>query len=676
MYDIGREPLKSFITNRDIKLPRFQRKLTWDEKKNFQLCISVFKEYPMGVYIVQVINENGKTVRSLLDGRQRKNALTQMFEDPEIIYHWARKFIGFSNSAQPDEIKRLFREKIDEYLEADSDEELESLSEVVDDSDADGDELAVADADGDELSGIDLLLHIIKITHNKNKKGTGFTRPFDFYGIVDRLPYIKMVDGGYQLSCRKLKTFIDEYRNYCNNNELSYNSEKSFVSYVCDRGQVGDAAKRKLEQVTHQNWIEIEERINIVDKIESLLSRNTIGVIEVKNVASSDAQKIFNIINSKGEKLTAVEILSANSYWNKPLHNPSESVIQKVKDLYKEMEIIPNGIVRWDIPATLLSRLGSNIIFKDLTFSSKSDFAKKLTLGFKLLAGILEKGVKKDDIEKLGKDNSIDWNLQIEEIINNLCLMLKVINDIDYFKYLKSWNTNIMDLTSDAIALNFCIIMYKDWTRKEKPVGNNVRTSKFQKNCIILFDRLIFEYVHQKWRGSSDSIIARNIASFDSESDVFAPVPKEDWNKLLFEEIFEKSSIDRVDVSIQTMKPILYHFYCLKNLRGPDESNIEIDHIIPQSLFTASTIAKKEVIKDNLFNLGLLPKKDNISKSDKELIDIKSEWLKDQVEKYEFVVRADYPKFSNVNNYGELFEMRKAYFEKAFGELRDNIINN
>lgn len=314
MYDIGRESLKSFITDRNIKLPRFQRKQTWDEKKNFQLCISVFKDYPMGVYIVRVTNEKGKMIRSLLDGRQRKNALTQMFDDPEIIYHWARKFIGFSNNAQLDEIENLFYKKINEYLEADSDEELDSVSEVIDDTDADGDEFTAADVEINETSGVDLLLHIVKITHNKNKKGTGFTRPFDFYGIVDRLPYIEMVNGGYQISCRKLKTFIDEYRNYCDNNSVDYNLEKSFVSYVCDRGQVGDTAKRNLEQIIHQKWTLIMERIDVIEKIDNLLTNNTIGVIAVKNVKASDAQKIFNIINSQGEKLTAVEILSANSY--------------------------------------------------------------------------------------------------------------------------------------------------------------------------------------------------------------------------------------------------------------------------------------------------------------------------------------------------------------------------
>lgn len=52
MYEIKPENVKAFITDRSIRLPRFQRKQTWDEKKNFQLCISVFKDYPIGVCIL------------------------------------------------------------------------------------------------------------------------------------------------------------------------------------------------------------------------------------------------------------------------------------------------------------------------------------------------------------------------------------------------------------------------------------------------------------------------------------------------------------------------------------------------------------------------------------------------------------------------------------------------
>lgn len=83
MYEIRPEAVKTFITDRSIQLPRFQRKQTWDAKKNFQLCISVFKGYPMGVCILSLENDKGRTKRFLLDGRQRRNALTLMYETPK-----------------------------------------------------------------------------------------------------------------------------------------------------------------------------------------------------------------------------------------------------------------------------------------------------------------------------------------------------------------------------------------------------------------------------------------------------------------------------------------------------------------------------------------------------------------------------------------------------------------
>lgn len=137
MYEIKPENVKAFITDRSIRLPRFQRKQTWDEKKNFQLCISVFKDYPIGVCILSRESGNKSGLRWLLDGRQRKNALSMMYEDPENIYNWAQKFIKFKNSDQPDELKDKFLRKIKEYLEEDSlmKDEMDSESEPIDNDD-------------------------------------------------------------------------------------------------------------------------------------------------------------------------------------------------------------------------------------------------------------------------------------------------------------------------------------------------------------------------------------------------------------------------------------------------------------------------------------------------------------------------------------------------------------
>lgn len=672
MYEIRPESIKTFITDRNVKLPRFQRKQTWDEKKNFQLCISLFKEYPIGVCILSVEENKGKTVRWLLDGRQRKNALTMMYDDPENIYNWAKRFIGFKNSDQPSEIEEKFTSKINEYIEADLDDEFETLE-------LDNNEDSSEARDGNDENiissgtyGLDFLLDIIKIIHNKQKRNTGFTKPFDLTKYVNRLPYIENDVQGVKLSSRKVKTFIDEYRKYCDDEYIDYEDEKSFYNFLKLRCDIQD--EKKTIACIKEKWEAIKERILIVEKIDSLLTNSKIGVIEVKNLTPSDSQKIFNIINSEGEKLTAVEILSAKPHWNIIVDNPSQYAIDATKELYKRIGTVQSDVVRWDIPATFLKRIGKNIAIKQFS-DSKSDFEKELTYGFKILSGIYVGGVKKESIEELSK-TPLNWSSDIENLIYDFQNMFKLISSFDYFKYMKSWNTTIMELTSDAIALDFIIIAYKDWCRKGKPIGDT-KAKQFQKNCFILWDRLIFEYINKQWRGSSDQKIANNIASLNNEPDIFVPIHVDKWKSILEDQIFEYNSIETIDISMVMMKPLLYHFYCLMQLQGPETSyDIEIDHIIPQTLFNESSIPMKEVVQNNLLNLGLLPKDENVAKSNKKLILIDSQWLKDQIVKYEFITEDKFLEYSNVSNYQAMFDDRKNIFLEAYTTKRNDILNN
>lgn len=397
-------------------------------------------------------------------------------------------------------------------------------------------------------------------------------------------------------------------------------------------------------------------------------------MIEVKNLSPSDSQKIFNIINSEGEKLTAVEILSAKPHWNIVVDNPSQSALDAAKELYKKIGAVQTDVVRWDLPATFIKRIGKNLVVKQFT-DSKTDFEKELTYGFKILSSIYIEGVKKENIEDLSKAD-LNWSSDIENLIYDFQNMFKLISSFDYFKYFKSWNTTMMELTSDAIALDFIAISYKDWCRKGKPVGDS-KAKQFQKNCFILWDRLIFEYINKQWRGSSDQRIANNIATLVSEPDLFVPVHGDKWRSILQDQIFAYSSIEAVDISMAMMKPLLYHFYCLMSIQGPETSyGIEIDHIIPQTLFNESSIPRKEVLQNNLLNLGLLPKDENIAKSNKKLILIDSQWLKDQIVKYEFISQEKFNGYSNVNNYQAMFDEREKIFIDAYTDKRNNILNN
>lgn len=93
-------------------------------------------------------------------------------------------------------------------------------------------------------------------------------------------------------------------------------------------------------------------------------------------------------------------------------------------------------------------------------------------------------------------------------------------------------------------------------------------------------------------------------------------------------------------------------------------------------MFNESSIARKEVVQDNLLNLGLLPKDENIAKSNKKLILIDSQWLKDQVTKYEFIDESNFLEYSNVSNYEKMFNERAEIILEAYGKKRRDILNN
>lgn len=677
MYKIKPENVKAFITDRGIRLPRFQRKQTWDEKKNFQLCISVFKHYPIGVCILSRESGQNSSFRWLLDGRQRKNALTLMYKDPENIYNWARKFIKFKNSDQPDELSDKFWSKINQYLEEDSLMKDETLAEDDPAEIEDTSEIAAADNEESYSSskdGLEFLLEIIKIIHNKKSNGTGFTVPFDFGSSVEGIPYLE--NGVNRLSSAKLKTFIDEYRTFCDDNDLNYSESESFYEFLDDRRVlIKDAVA--LRKSLKERWSSILDRINILNKIDALLTRCEIGVIEVENLSASDSQKIFEIINSEGEKLTAVEILSAKPSWNSRIINVSGKMEEAVKSLYSQMGIIrPDHIVKWDLPATLLRRVDFSMILKPFSQDKKSDFEKELTIGFQIMAGIYEGSITKNSIESLSRNKNIKWETDYESLIEDLSQMFKLIRSSEYFQYMKSWKTSIHELTSLGCALNFILVGYTLWAKSGKPIGSDNSAKKFIKKCFILWDKMIYEYVNRQWSGAMDSKISKYLERVNNNEQVFDPVANDRWMQLLTD-IYENARIGDSDIKIDLMKPLLYHFYCLNHIAGPDSNYmIEVDHILPQAKFDLSQLPRKSVLKDSLFNLGLLPKNENVGKSDKTLRQIESDWLRNQIEKYEQIPAERFEEFSNINNYKDLFALRKECFDTAYGPTRQNLLNN
>jgi hypothetical protein len=606
MYEIRPESVKTFIEDRSIKLPRFQRKQTWDEKKNFSLLISVFKKFPLGVIVVNKEKSNRLFTKWLLDGRQRRNALMQIQVDPECLYIWARKFIGFKSNDQPSEIEDKYWEKIEKHLGEEQQESNEQDESNVDDNanldEGDESDNDIAEDDGEKVlvevregfRDLELLLEFILLIHKKTKKFSGFSKPFDFTSFIGRLEYVDIINGTKCLNAKKLKTWISGYIADCNDNDTDYKDRVVFYDYIKSRYNFQD--NQRLKTKIQRDWTKIIKRFEMLDIIELKLQETKIGFIELNDADARDAQTIFKIINTAGTPLNTPEILSAKPSWNIKINNPSRQLIDEVNVLYKSIGVTQTDVVKWDIAATFLHRIvDMGFIFQNLKYDEKNQFSKKITFGFKLISAIYQKGITKINIDDLSDNNEISWESDIDLIINDLNSIGRILSSNEFYQFFNSWNKSLMDLTSDAISINFTILTYLDWKRKGEPIGNNVNTRKFVKNSIILFDQMIYEYITKQWRGSSDSRISENINNFSAMPDLYVPIPKNNWvnlitgiieNHKINESPLKKEGVD------QLLKPILYYYYTLKGQIGPQGIDISIDqdHIMPISLLDNSAL--------------------------------------------------------------------------------------
>jgi len=711
MYHIRPESILTFLEDHSIRFPRFQRKQTWKNDQNFKLVISIFKNFPIGVTIINKQTLGGKSTRWLLDGRQRRYALEKMYQDPENIYLWARKFLGIKSSDQPQEIRDKFWSKLEVYLN-DADEagfnqtreesirkgenefyfdgkiySINSIQDEADDFDGDfsEDDLIenVTDKTGEQLiseysrsvwGNLDELLFIIKTTHNKTSSKSGFTSPFDFRKNIKNLTY--SIDGNKNLCGQRLKTFIGEFSQHCLDNQIQETDPKSLSGFYNSRYQLSQKDLNNVTNLIKQNWDDIKNSIMVVSIIKNRLHEAIIGIIETQDITATDSQMIFTLINKEGTKLSAVEILSAKPAWNIPVKSPSKDVEEQREKLYNAIKTEVVNTVRWDYPATTYERVSNlNFLFPKLDYNINNQLDKKLTLGFKILSGLYQNGIKKEDVDKLSTNRDIKWESDIDKLIDDINLMGKVLADSNYFKYLYGLGRTFMDITSDAIALNFLFTCFHDFKRKGNPVGTSATAKIFTHNAIILADKLVFEYATFKWRGSSDSKISKNILAFSGLPDKYQPIEDKAWIGL-FKSINDTYCIDDTDISLGISKSLVYHVYSMMSFTCPDGSSIDVDHIIPQTLFDSSSISKATSIKNSLFNLCPLPSKDNIKKSNKRLNQIDDQWLKDQIKYFAKIKESEFDIYSDIQNWEKLRINRRSIFETEFIENRKSKFNN
>jgi len=206
-------PLVQFLQS-NVKLPRFQRKVTWTEKQSFDLAISLFQNYPLGVII---LNEEQKNIW-LLDGRQRYTALQKMRDNPVELYMWAKSTLGFKDHDSEHKVVKRYWNKVDHYLEGSTDDS-STVSNFQDELD-DVSESSMAS----QSEGTKTLLDIILMVHQKK-----WEKLFDFREYFNFLKYLTKDKS--EIIPDKLRRFILELRDEVQRNGENECSLDFFTDY-------------------------------------------------------------------------------------------------------------------------------------------------------------------------------------------------------------------------------------------------------------------------------------------------------------------------------------------------------------------------------------------------------------------------------------------------------------
>lgn len=666
-YNIETRSISEFVTDGKIKLPRFQRKSTWTPKQNFELAISIFQEYPVGVVI---INDEGHT-SWLLDGRQRRTALRELRANPDLVYEWARKYIKFKSNQDEVEVKNMYWDKINAYLQQEEQEEEEDS--LVSEQDYENSEIDEDINKFRKRKGLRTLLDIILMVHQKTTNGGKWERLFvDLDRFLERPPYAPKRDG-FKIKPEDLRQFLLDY-----NNKIGTPTKENFIQHMDDFAAIKVGKEKDFRNQVEQKWEDIEKIISVIASSEQIITDARIGVILLKNVTPLDAQNIFSRINSGGTQLKAEELLSAKPFWNEKVTMADEKMQQLVHELYTRLgvELPKDGnVVRWDYGATLISRINDqHLIFEDYfekTSLQEVDLTQ-ITLGFKLMSSYFNKGISAIVVNELERNKAIKWGMSIDDLVDDINTICEILLKTEFFKYLRSWRKPLYKLLGAAPTLEFITILLFDWNEKGCPRVSSAEYNAFVRDAKALFDRLIFEYSIGSWRGSGDSKMANHVKNWH---DRIVPLDQSSWNTLIESACEGNYNGQRID--IKHLTPILCYQYALQK-KMPDtplEETSEVDHIVPKAKLENNSMIPLGY-RDALFNLQLLPKSENIQKKDKSLSEVNDTFLQKHISIYTDISIDDFAKFSDVSHIEELKEKRLETFKKVFRDIRNTELAN
>jgi len=665
-YNIEPMSVIEFIDDNKMKLPRFQRGLKWDSKQKFELAISVFQDYPVGVVIVN----KGQNDSWLLDGRQRRDALTKMRSNPVELYLWAKTYLGFKTNDDENDLISTYWDKVEKFLQTEDPSTDDSAIDNVDDY---GSEEEVENSFDSEKQrkGLNTLLNLILMVHQYKTNGSRWERAFDYTKYFSKIKYAPEKNGG-KVNPVLLRQFLLELIK--DHNADSIKSD-DFTEYYYDAFVIEDKNKSKFENDVVQNWDYVQKSLKTIEASEKTFKDARIGVIRLTNVSDLDAQNIFSRINRGGTLLKAEELLSAKPFWNQVVNVRDNNIFELVKKMYEKLgtDQVVESVVKWDMAAIMLQRITD----KELLFDSYSNVKdgvpiEQVTLGFKLISSITGHGMSSKGVTDLEKDSTINWDSDIDTWIDELNTVIEILLDENMFKLYLQWKKPMAKMLGNAITLEFLTIALLDWRKKGKPKTSSADLKAFKRDMRVLFDRLVYEYATKVWRGSGDSKMARDIENWETR---ISPIDAGEWDKFVKDACVGQCNGEAT--SQKTMTPILYYYYILNNKLPSTafDTTFDVDHIIPQEKFKDNALVDQSY-KDSLGNLALLPKRDNISKKSKALNEITDIWLKNQIVEYTGIAEVDFIIFSDISNIGSMCDKRRTLFVETFSTIRNNVLSN
>lgn len=670
-YHINELRVMDFIGDNTIKLPRFQRRHAWDEKKDFGLCISLFKGYPLGVVIYNHTKVLNREINYLLDGRQRRAALKGLIENPALLYAAARKYLGIKVSTPIDEVKEIFWKKVGVYLNTAT----ETPDNASADSTSDDTECGDSDIDAETQRGnLKLLFSLIELLHGSGKKDvTAFERRWNFGKYFNYIPYIdkqtKVLDP------RKLKDFLtkdlaDKFI------DAECFTQEAFSQHLLDNYDIIAGEEAKFKQYLDTVFDSLARDFRVMVLVQTtVFDQAYLGVIKLLRVSSLDSQNIFSLVNKSGTPLKAEELLSAKPYWNEEVKAAELDVETRnaINTLYQGLKIPGendphNGhYVNWDLCATFIDRIDKHHLLFPVYADDESGLLLKIQHGFKTVAALTEGGVSAVKVEEMETDKNLNLLLAVSKLRDKINKIVVLLLGNSFFKGLHAWQKPISVLIGITPALEFLAILSKLWDDYGCETGDNEK--KFVHSAICLFDRLLLEYGLGEWKGSSDSNMAKHL-----KGDLAVRVS-------LVDESAWTAYIDRAcmptDNDYKKNGSVLYYFAVLQG-RSPENIasvKYEIDHIISQDEFDQlpSGTDIDVGLKNCLGNVSLLPRDQNESKGSKKLCEL-GDSLKRLVSRYSDIAIGDFQKFSNVASVSQLVKERKQAFLTAISKRQAIVV--